>query len=106
MKASLALIMGIALVVLGQTYGYVRAGIVIVVFAALFLFGFRYWRDVGLFPPEPEQTDVRDQGLKYVCAMCGLELRVEIAARDRAPTHCGEQMQLIRDGEQIPLRPV
>jgi hypothetical protein len=106
LKVALALLMGIALVILGRFFGYARAGIVVVVFTALFVFGFRYWRDVGLFPPEPERTDVSDQGLRYVCTVCGMELRVEIAARDRAPTHCGEQMQLVRDGEQVPLRPV
>lgn len=106
MRVLLALVMGVALVILGEAYGYGRAAIGIVVFALLFLFGFRYWRDVGLFPPEPDRTDVSDQGFRYVCTMCGLELKVEVAARDRAPTHCGEPMQLVRDGEQVPLRPV
>ena len=106
MRLTLGLRMGAALIVLGQSFGYVRAGIAIVVFTGVFVFGFRYWRDVGRFPPEAEPTDVSDQGLKYVCRMCGLELRVEIAARDRAPTHCGESMQLVKDGEQVPLRPV
>jgi hypothetical protein len=105
-RAVAALLAGIALVVLGQSFGYVRAGVAIVVFLAVFLFGFKYWRDVGMIPPEPERTDVSEQGLKYVCTMCGLELRIEVAARDRAPTHCAEPMQLIRDGDPAPLRSV
>jgi hypothetical protein len=106
MKAALALVAGIAIVVLGRSFGYGRSVVAVVVFLILFIFGFRYWKDVGLFPPEPEKTDVSDQGLRYVCSMCGLELKVEIAARDRAPTHCAEPMQLVREGQQFPLRPV
>lgn len=106
MKAVLGLLAAIALIPLGEAYGYVRSAVGIAVFLILFMFGFKYWRDVGLIPPEPERTDVSDQGLKYVCSMCGLELRVEIAARERAPTHCMEPMQLVREGEQAPLRPV
>ena len=105
MKAVLALVAGVAIVLLGQAYGYARAAVAVVAFLAVFLFGFRYWRDVGLFPPEPEKTDVSDQGLRYVCGICGLELKVEIAARDKAPTHCAEPMQLISEG-RAPLRPV
>lgn len=48
-------------------------------------------------PPDPEASDVSDYGLKYVCTMCGLELRVEKAAKERAPTHCMEPMVLIRE---------
>ena len=106
MKAVLALVAGIALIVLGEAYGYLRSAVSIAVFLVLVMLGFKYWRDVGLIPPEPERTDVSDQGLKYVCSMCGLELRVEIAARERAPTHCMEPMRLVREGEQAPLRPV
>ena len=106
MRASLALLVGIALVVLGEAFGYVRSAIALAAFVALFLFGFKYWRDVGLIPPEPVTRDVSDQGLRYVCAICGLELKVEVAARDRAPTHCAEPMQLIREDEEVPLRPV
>lgn len=53
-------------------------------------------------PPEPEATDVSNYRLKYVCAMCGLELRVEKAAKERAPTHCMEPMVLIREGSGSP----
>ena len=106
MKAVLALVAGIALIVLGEAYGYLRSAVGIAVFLILLMFGFKYWRDVGLIPPEPERTDVSDQGLKYVCSMCGLELRVEKAARDKAPSHCMEPMVLVREGGRPPLRPV
>ena len=105
MKYAFALILGISVVVLGEQFGYLRAAIGVSVFALLVTIGFRYARDMGRFPPEPEQTDVRGQGLKYVCSVCGLELRVEVAARDKAPNHCGEPMELIREGG-VPLRPV
>lgn len=58
-------------------------------------------------PPDPEATDVTDYGLKYVCPMCGLELRVEKAAKERAPTHCMEPMVLIRERSgSPPLKPL
>lgn len=79
---------------LGATYGYGRVLVGAVVFLALLSFGFKYWRDVGLIPPDPETEDVRAYDLRYVCSMCGLELRVEVAARDKAPTHCMEPMEL------------
>lgn len=53
-------------------------------------------------PPDPEASDVSDYGLKYVCTMCGLELRVEKAAKEKAPTHCMEPMVLIRDPSGSP----
>ena len=40
-------------------------------------------------------ADVAKYELRYVCTMCGLELKVEKAARDKAPTHCMEPMVLV-----------
>ena len=57
-------------------------------------------------PPEPDVTDVSEYGLRYVCAMCGLELKIEVAAKDRPPTHCGEPRALVRTGGKPPLTPV
>jgi hypothetical protein len=94
------------LLALGHFYGYLRAGIAVGMFTAILVFGFRYIQQLGLAPPEPEISDVSEHGLKYVCTMCGLELRVEKAARDKAPTHCMEPMVLIREGGTPPLRPV
>ena len=81
---------------LGEAFGYVRAVIAVAMFAILFSFGLRQLRGIANSPPDPETADVSEYGLKYVCSMCGLELRVEIAARDKAPTHCMEPMKLIR----------
>ncbi len=87
---------------LGPSYGYVRVVIGATVFFILLSFGFKYWRDVGLIPPEPEIQDVSAQELRYVCSMCGLELKVEIAARDKAPNHCGEAMELVTGPDRTP----
>ena len=96
----------VAVGVLGYLYGYVRAGIAVGMFLAILLAGTRFVRQMVVAPPEPEIADVSEYGLKYVCENCGLELRVEKAARDRAPTHCTEPMKLVREGGKPPLRPV
>lgn len=91
---------------LGEAFGYVRAGLAIVAFLLLFSMGLRQIRSLANSPPEPEVTDVSDYGLRYVCTMCGLELKVEVAARDKAPTHCMEPMKLVRVGGKPPLTTV
>lgn len=100
--ASLAVAVG----VLGYFFGYLRAAIAVAVFFLLFSFALRQIRSLASAPPEPEIADVSDYGLKYVCTMCGLELKVEVAARDKAPTHCMEPMKLIRSGGKPPLTTV
>ena len=98
-------VVGLLVAWLGSSYGYIRVLVGSVVFLALLSFGFKYWRDVGLIPPEPTTEDVRSQNLRYICTVCGLELRIEVAARDKAPTHCGEAMKLIAGTERSPLQP-
>lgn len=95
-----------AVVVLGEVFGYFRSVIGVAMFAGILAFGIRYVQTMGEIPPEPEIADVSEYGLKYVCANCGLELKVERAAKDRAPTHCTEPMTLVREGGKPPLRPV
>ena len=90
------------LVVLGESFGYVRAVIAALMAYAIFTVGARYMQFLVAAPPDPDVTDVSDYGLKYVCTMCGLELRVEVAAKDKAPTHCMEPMVLVRDGGRAP----
>jgi hypothetical protein len=97
---------GLAVALLGDAYGHLRVAIGGAVFLFLTSFAFKYWRAVGLIPPETETHDVSDQDLRYVCTMCGLELRVEVAARDKAPTHCAEPMKLLTGPGSTPLRPV
>lgn len=87
---------------LGEGFGYVRTGVALVVALGLTTFGIRYLHFVLSSPPEPDVADVSDYGLRYVCTMCGLELKVEVAARDRAPTHCMEPMVLVRTGDAPP----
>ncbi|MGH2787200.1 MAG: hypothetical protein ACRDJV_04735 [Actinomycetota bacterium] len=95
-----------ALILFGTLYGYVRAAIGILMFFAIVYWGLRASYSAVTYEPEPEATDVSDLDLRYVCTMCGLELKVEVAARDRAPKHCGEPMQLIQSGGKPPLHSV
>ena len=90
----------------GRLYGYPRAFVAAVMFGLILMWGVRKLVKISNSPPEPELTDVKEYGLRYVCSVCGLELKVEVAARDKAPTHCGEAMVLTRDDGRPPLRPV
>ena len=103
--AGLALAL-LAFVALGPLFGWVRSGIAVAMFFGILIFGARQVRSMVKAPPEPEVADVSEYGLRYECTMCGLELKVEVAARDRAPTHCMEPMELVRTGGKPPLRPV
>lgn len=94
----------VAIVALGPTFGFVRAAIAVTMFVVMATFGTRQVRSMMKAPPEPELADVSGYGLKYVCTMCGLELRVEVAAKDRAPSHCMEPMELRRTTEQPSAR--
>ena len=100
----LAALVLVALV--GRSYGYVRASLALAMGWAIFYVGFSYFRSAGDSPPEPEVEDVSDESLRYVCTMCGLELKVEVAASDRAPSHCREKMVLVQGRRPPPLRPV
>jgi hypothetical protein len=105
-KAVAALAVGAVFVLLGEFYGYVRAAIGIAMFVALAYAGIRWIHSVVSSQPDAEPTDVSGYGLKYVCRMCGLELKVEVAAKEAAPRHCMEPMELVRTGGKPPLRPV
>ncbi|HEX2050778.1 MAG TPA: hypothetical protein VHJ34_09130 [Actinomycetota bacterium] len=107
MRKALVAAVAVALfVVLGTEYGYVRSAVAVAMGAAILVIGVRYTTSVVAVPPEPELEDVAEYGLKYVCRMCGLELKVEVAAHDRPPRHCGEAMELVRTGGRPPLRPL
>ena len=97
---------GVAVLLLGSFFGYIRAAVAVAMFFAIAVFGTRYLRFMVIAPPEPEITDVSRFGLKYVCQVCGLELRVEKAAKDRPPSHCAEPMVLTREDGKPPLHPV
>lgn len=88
-------------------FGLLRSAIAVAMFGAIFWVGARFLGSIVHAPPaEPEVADISDYGLKYVCTMCGLELKIEKAARDRPPTHCMEPMALVREGGRPPLRPL
>ena len=105
-RAAYLVAAAVATVVLGELYGYFRAVFAVLMFTAIALAGGRFVRQMVVAPPEPEATDVSGYGLKYVCEVCGLELRVEKAAKESAPRHCTEPMTLVNEGGQPPLRPV
>ena len=96
----------VAVVILGEFYGYLRAVFAVAMFTAIALVGGRFVRQMVVSMPEPEAADVSGYGLKYICDICGLELRVEKAAKESAPRHCTEPMRLVREGGKPPLRPV
>jgi hypothetical protein len=105
-RLAILVLAALGVVVLGEMFGYFRSVTGVAMFLAIFVFGTRYAQSMGEIPPEPEITDVSEYGLKYVCGTCGLELKVEKAAKDKAPTHCMEPMKLVREGGKPPLRPV
>lgn len=91
---------------LGEPFGYVRAAVALAMAGAILYVGLSYFGSAGEVPPDPEVEDVSDGSLRYVCTMCGLELKVEVAASDRAPSHCREKMVLVHGGGRPPLKPV
>ncbi len=105
-RAAVATALLLLIGVVTYFFGILRALGAVAMGAVILYLGFSYFRSAGQSPPDETPDDVRDEGLKYVCTMCGLELRVEVAASDRPPTHCREKMVLVRAGEHPPLRPV
>lgn len=100
------LVVAVLIAVLGQPFGYVRAAVGLSMAGVILYLGLSYFRSAGEVPPDPEVEDVSDDSLRYVCTMCGLELKVEVAASDRAPSHCREKMVLVQGGRRPPLKPV
>lgn len=88
------------------TYGWGRTLVAFLIGLPILYLGFSYFTSVGDVPAEPEPSDVSQSELRYVCTMCGLELKIEVATTDRAPTHCREPMKLVQSGGHPPLRPV
>ncbi|HVE75167.1 MAG TPA: hypothetical protein VND22_00180 [Actinomycetota bacterium] len=82
----------------GRVTGVARVLVAIAMSLFILWFGIGYFRHLANPPPpDPEPMDVHP-GLRlaYLCEMCGLELAVVKVAKERAPKHCGESMQLIR----------
>lgn len=79
----------------GPFFGFWRATIAFLVAAPILALGIGYFRSAGRSVPDEEPTPVEEEvDQRYVCSVCGLELKVMVATNDRAPTHCREQMQL------------
>ena len=89
----------------GYFFEYWRAAVALAMAYTIMWLGFSYFRAAGEVPAEADRDDVAaTSDLRYVCTVCGLELKVEVATTDRAPTHCRESMKLIDHSTQ--LRPV
>jgi divalent metal cation (Fe/Co/Zn/Cd) transporter len=101
MKALVLLVLTGLFVGLGEVYGYGRSVVGLALSVTILYLGFSYFRSAGASLPDVEPTDARDRGLKYVCSICGLELKVEVATNERAPTHCRESMKLVRSGQDL-----
>ena len=78
----------------GPFFGYWRAVIAFAVAAPILAVGIGYFRSAGASAPEPTPEEVATADMRYVCTVCGLELKVIVATNDRAPTHCREPMEL------------
>jgi hypothetical protein len=101
-----ALLAGAVGIAFLSPFGVVRTLLALAMGLVIMVIGVKYTHSVVSSPPEPEVADVSEYGLRYVCTMCGLELKVEVAAKDRAPSHCMEPMVLVRTGGKPPLTPV
>lgn len=103
---AIAVVAVAATLALGSFFGYVRSALAVLMCLLIARFGIRFIHSMAVAPPEPEIADVSRYGLKYVCTMCGLELKVDKAARDNPPRHCMEPMDLLREDGKPPLHPV
>ncbi|MDQ3940153.1 MAG: hypothetical protein M3238_02255 [Actinomycetota bacterium] len=100
-----ALVGAVAFVAIAGCYfGYVRSIVALAMAAAILYLGFSYFRSAGSVPPDAEAEDVTKADVRYICNVCGLELKVEVATTNRAPTHCREPMKKIE--RNPPLRTI
>ena len=106
MKPARLIVAGVGVAALTPFFGLWRSAVAVALFYLILVTGVRYMRFIVLAPPDPEVADVAGYNLKYVCTMCGLELQVTKAAKDRPPSHCMEPMVLVREDGKPPLRPV
>ena len=48
-------------------------------------------------PPPPPEGELRKVDVRYRCSICGLELKMTLAAEEEPspPRHCGEDMDMV-----------
>lgn len=97
---------GVFVAGVGPFFGFWRAAIAFAVAAPVLAVGIGYFRSAGQSLPEVEAEEVGGADLRYVCSVCGLELKVIVATNDKAPSHCREKMDLVTVGGKPPLKPV
>ena len=90
----------------GPFFGFGRATIAYLVAAPILAVGIGYFRSAGNSAPEPEAEEVSAEDLRYLCSVCGLELKILVATNDRAPSHCREYMELVTAAGKPPLKSV
>jgi len=88
----------VILFALAGAKGILRPMVAMAMSVVIAWFGIGYFRQMGNPPPPDPEPIAVDPGLRlaYICEMCGLELAVVMAAKEKAPKHCGEPMVLIR----------
>ena len=96
------LILGVLYIVCGIGFGFVRAAIGLGLGLIVLWIGLSYFRAVGEEPPASDAEPTTGD-MKYVCKVCGLELRVEVATTDKAPSHCREPMVPVTQSGLRPL---
>jgi hypothetical protein len=64
----------------------------------VFKVGFAILRSLARpLPPPPPPGEMRKVNLRYRCSICGIELKMTLAADEdpEPPRHCQEEMQLV-----------
>ena len=90
----------------GPFFGFWRATIAFLVAAPVLAIGIGYFRSAGASMPDVEPAPVEEVDQRYVCTVCGLELKILVATNDKAPTHCREKMELVTASGTPPLKSV
>jgi hypothetical protein len=69
----------------------------LVAFAVIISLGVFVLRALATPPPVPDEGELRRVNLKYLCTICGAEVRMTKAGEDlpAPPRHCLEDMDLI-----------
>lgn len=95
--AVIAAMIGVGFLISNVT-GLGRLIVAIAIGLGVLWFGVGYFRQLGNPPPPDPGPLAVDPGLQlaYQCEMCGLELALLKAGKDKAPTHCAEKMVLVR----------